>query len=81
MLQVKDSMTREVVALSPEDTAKAALALCREKRIRHLPVLEEATAVAVGAVRQWPGEGVDLVRFVCFDDSTLQCYLATLRDE
>jgi acetoin utilization protein AcuB len=38
MLLVKDSMTREVVTLSPQDTAKAALALCRERRIRHLPV-------------------------------------------
>jgi acetoin utilization protein AcuB len=41
MLLVKDSMTRGVVVLSPETTAAEALALCRERRIRHLPVLEE----------------------------------------
>ena len=40
MLLVKDSMTREVVALPPQSTAGEALALCRERRIRHLPVLE-----------------------------------------
>ncbi len=40
MLLVKDSMTREVVTLTPDTTAGDALALCREKKIRHLPVLE-----------------------------------------
>ena len=40
MLLVRDSMTREVVTVGPETTAAKALALCREKGIRHLPVLE-----------------------------------------
>ena len=53
MLQVKDSMTREVVAISPEDTAKAALALCREKRIRHLPVLEEGRLLGIASDRDF----------------------------
>ena len=47
MLLVKDSMTREVVALSPETTAAEALALCRERRVRHLPVLEEGRLVGI----------------------------------
>ena len=47
MLLVKDSMTREVVTLSPQDTAKTALALCRERRLRHLPVLEEGRLVGI----------------------------------
>ena len=38
---VRDSMTRGVVVLSPEATAREALVLCRERRIRHLPVLKE----------------------------------------
>jgi acetoin utilization protein AcuB len=33
-------MTQEVVTVGPETTAAEALALCREKGIRHLPVLE-----------------------------------------
>jgi acetoin utilization protein AcuB len=41
MLLVRDSMTREVVTISPQTTAAEALALCREKGIRHLPVMEE----------------------------------------
>lgn len=53
MLLVKDSMTREVVTLSPEDTAKTALALCRERRIRHLPVLEEGRLVGIASDRDF----------------------------
>ena len=44
---VKDSMTREVAVLSPRATAAEALGLCRERRIRHLPVLEEGRLVGV----------------------------------
>ena len=47
MLLVKDSMTREVAVLSPQATAAEALGLCRERRIRHLPVLEEGWLVGI----------------------------------
>lgn len=47
MLLVKDSMTREVVTLSPRTTAGEALTLCRERRIRHLPVLEGGRLVGI----------------------------------
>jgi acetoin utilization protein AcuB len=47
MLQVKDSMAREVTTLSPGDTAGDALALCRERRIRHLPVVEDGILVGI----------------------------------
>jgi len=47
MLLVKDSMAREVVVLSPETTAAEALAICRERRVRHLPVLEEGRLVGI----------------------------------
>jgi len=47
MLLVKDSMTREVVALPPQSTAGEALALCRERRIRHLPVLADDRLVGI----------------------------------
>ncbi len=53
MLLVKDSMTREVATLSPEDTAKTALALCRERRIRHLPVLEGGRLVGIASDRDF----------------------------
>ncbi|MGH9283308.1 MAG: O-acetyl-ADP-ribose deacetylase [Acidimicrobiales bacterium] len=41
--------------------------------------LREATAVAVSAVLGWSGEGVELVRFVCFDDATLAAYQDALK--
>ncbi len=41
MLLVEDSMTREVVTVGPDATAAEALAICRERRIRHLPVAGE----------------------------------------
>jgi len=47
MLLVRDSMTREVLTVGPETTAAEALALCRENRIRHLPVLEGGRLVGV----------------------------------
>jgi acetoin utilization protein AcuB len=47
MLLVRDSMTRDVVTLSPQTTAAEALALCREKGIRHLPVMEEGRLVGM----------------------------------
>ena len=47
MLLVEDSMTRGVVVLAPETTAGEALALCRERRIRHLPVLREGELVGI----------------------------------
>jgi len=51
MLLVKDSMTREVVALPPQSTAGEALALCRERRIRHLPVLADDRLVGIVSAR------------------------------
>ncbi len=47
MLLVKGSMTRGVVVLSPQTTAAEALGLCRERRIRHLPVLEDGRLVGI----------------------------------
>ena len=47
MLLVQDSMTREIVTLSPDETVGTALALCRERRIRHLPVLKEGNLVGI----------------------------------
>lgn len=47
MLLVKDSMSREVATLAPDATAAVALALCRERRIRHLPIVEAGRLVGV----------------------------------
>jgi acetoin utilization protein AcuB len=47
MLLVSDSMARDIATLSPDETAATALALCRERRIRHLPVLSEGRLVGI----------------------------------
>jgi len=41
VLLVRDWMTRNLVTLSPEASVAEALTLCRERRIRHIPILEE----------------------------------------
>jgi acetoin utilization protein AcuB len=40
-------MTKTVVTLSPEASVAEALALCRERRIRHIPVLKEERLVGI----------------------------------
>ena len=47
MLLVRDWMTKTVVTLSPEASVAEALALCRERRIRHIPVLKEERLVGI----------------------------------
>jgi acetoin utilization protein AcuB len=47
MLLVQDWMTRNPITLSPEATVAEALTLCRERRIRHIPTLEEGRLVGI----------------------------------
>ena len=47
MLLVRDWMTENLVTLSPEASVAEALTLCRERRIRHIPILEEGRLVGI----------------------------------
>ncbi len=47
MLRVRDAMTREVVTLGPEASAGEALGVCREKGIRHVPIVEEGRLIGL----------------------------------
>ena len=47
MLLARDWMTRKRVTLSPEASVAEALTLCRERRIRHIPILEEGRLVGI----------------------------------
>lgn len=40
MLRVRDAMTREVLTVEPETSVAQAWGICRERNIRHLPVIE-----------------------------------------
>ncbi len=51
MLLVQDWMTRTLVTLSPETSVAEALTLCRERRIRHLPILDEGRLVGIASDR------------------------------
>ncbi len=47
MLLVRNWMTEKLVTLSPETSVAEALTLCRERRIRHIPILEGGHLVGI----------------------------------
>jgi acetoin utilization protein AcuB len=47
VLRVRTWMTQDLVTLSPEASVAEALTLCRERRIRHIPILEEGRLVGI----------------------------------
>lgn len=47
MLRIRELMNREVAALGPQATVAEALQLCIERRIRHVPVLDEGRLVGI----------------------------------
>ncbi|MDQ4106285.1 MAG: CBS and ACT domain-containing protein [Actinomycetota bacterium] len=47
MLLVRDLMTRELATLAPEASVGDALRLCRERRIRHVPIVEDEKLVGI----------------------------------
>jgi acetoin utilization protein AcuB len=47
VLLVRDWMTRDLVTLPPEASVAEALTLSRERRIRHIPILEEGRLVGI----------------------------------
>ncbi|MED1203172.1 acetoin utilization AcuB family protein [Heyndrickxia acidicola] len=54
---VEEIMTRDVAALKPDDTVQAALALMKEKTIRHIPLINELDELA-GLVTERDIKGV-----------------------
>lgn len=59
-IRVADIMTRHVVTARPDDTADACMAVMTERRIRHLPVVEEGRIAGMISIG-------DLVRAVIAD--------------
>ena len=47
MLLVRNWMTQIIATLSPEASVAEALTLCRERRVRHIPILEEGRLVGI----------------------------------
>ncbi len=55
-LRVDDLMTSEVVTCSPSDTVDTLMAIMTDKRIRHVPMIEDdrlAGIVSIGDVVKW----------------------------
>lgn len=47
MLRVRDAMTRDVVTLGPEASAAEAMGICRERGIRHIPIVEKGRLIGL----------------------------------
>ncbi len=47
MLLVRNWMTQIIATLSPETSVAEALTLCRERRVRHIPILEDERLVGI----------------------------------
>lgn len=47
MLLIRDLMTRELETLGPEASAAEALNICRERGVRHIPVMEDGRLVGL----------------------------------
>ena len=48
--QVQEIMTRRVVTLEPQQTVEACMVLMTDKRIRHLPVVEEGRLIGIVSI-------------------------------
>lgn len=64
MLRVRDAMVRDVVTLGPEASAAEAMGICRERGIRHIPIVEKGRLVGLVSDRDLrdvspPREGRD----------------------
>ena len=60
---VREIMTRDVLCINPDDDHAYVMALMTEKRIRHLPVVENARTVAmisIGDLVRWVGRHQDI---------------------
>jgi CBS domain-containing protein len=49
--RVEEIMTRNVVVVSPQTRSHECMALMREKRIRHLPVVDNGTVLGMLSIR------------------------------
>jgi CBS domain-containing protein len=49
-LTVQEVMTRDIVYVRPEMTTEECMALMTDKRVRHLPVIEEGEVVGVVSI-------------------------------
>lgn len=72
---VSDVMSREVLVVDPDTTVEETMAIMTEKRVRHLPVMEDSVLIgliSIGDITKWLShkhqrqvqEIDDLVRYI-----------------
>ena len=69
---VRDIMTREMLTASPSDSIQDCMRVMTEKRVRHLPVLEETRMIGIVSIRdvmEWviSAQAEEIERYVTGD--------------
>ena len=54
---VRDIMERRVICVRPEQSVEQCMALMSDKRVRHLPVLEEKRVIGIVSIGDRAGSG------------------------
>ena len=60
---VRDIMSARVACVEPDDTVKDCMSLMTEKRVRHLPVVEDGTVVGIISIGDLVKSVIDDQRF------------------
>jgi len=63
-IPVNEIMTRQVVCVGPERTNEECMALITDKRIRHLPVLEDGRVVGIISIGDLVKDTISEQRFI-----------------
>lgn len=63
-IQVKEVMTHQVAYVSPDYTNKDCMALITEKRIRHLPVLENDHVIGIISIGDLVKDAISAHQFI-----------------
>ena len=69
---VRDIMTREMLTASPSDSIQDCMRVMTEKRVRHLPILEETRMIGIVSIRdvmEWviSAQAEEIERYVTGD--------------
>jgi CBS domain-containing protein len=75
-IRIRDVMTVQLVTVEPGDTVNECMALMTEKRIRHLPVLEDGQLVGIISIGDVVKDIIEELRFMV---KQLENYITGIR--
>ena len=70
---VRDIMLTQVACVEPDDTVEDCMALMTEKRVRHLPVLQDGAVVGIISIGDLVSSLIDDQRFTIDQLETYFC--------